>query len=76
MSSFPHNLIHLGHITLKLTIGNAQFYEDPPQDQEDQGELLTGIEEWTYTWNEEDQSWDWTLIWASEQNDAGIDLSD
>jgi len=53
------------------------YPETPPQDQEDQGELFdTGKEEWTYQWNEEDQSWDWTLVWASEENSAGIDLSD
>ena len=55
----------------------VDYPETPPQDQEDQGEQFdTGREEWTYVWNEEDQSWDWTLIWASEQNDSGIDLSD
>ena len=53
------------------------YPENPPQDQEDQGEKFdTGREEYAYIWNEEDQSWDWTLIWASEQNDSGIDLSD
>tara|TARA_B100000683_G_scaffold179807_1_gene173234 strand:- start:2336 stop:2797 length:462 start_codon:yes stop_codon:yes gene_type:complete len=55
----------------------VDYPENPPQDQEDQGEKFdTGREEYAYIWNEEDQSWDWTLIWASEQNDSGIDLSD
>ena len=49
----------------------------PPQDQEDQGEqFATGNDEYVYIWNEEDQSWDWTLIESSQNNGVGIDLSD
>tara|TARA_R100000773_G_C4219240_1_gene117787 strand:+ start:217 stop:678 length:462 start_codon:yes stop_codon:yes gene_type:complete len=53
------------------------YPDNPPKDQEDQGELFdTDKDEYIYKWNEKDQKWDWTLIWASEENDSGIDLSE
>jgi len=33
-------------------------------------------EVWTYVWNEDTQAWDFTLIWASEHNSPGVDLSE
>lgn len=58
---------------------------DISEDETEQPEIITSKpdnEVWTYKWNEEayqadnTTGWDFVLVWASEDNSSGVDLSE